>query len=51
MRDDIVLHVHIHQSKYGYMVVVDKDGELTAESMDSLPKAFKFLEATVEKNL
>lgn len=51
MPEDVVLHIYIHQSKYGYHVIVDKKGAITAEGMDTLPEALTFLEKTVKKLL
>lgn len=51
MLEDAVVHIYIHQSKYGYHVIVDRDGQLTAEGMDTLPEALEFLEKTATKLL
>ena len=49
MKEDEVLHIHLHKSKYGYHVIIDQDSELTAEGMTTLSEAFSFLEQTVKR--
>jgi hypothetical protein len=51
MKEEAILHIHLHKSKYGYHVIIDQDGQLTAEGMTTLSEAFSFLEETVRKSL
>ena len=51
MKEEAILHIHLHKSKYGYHVIIDQDGELTAEGMTTLTEAFSFLEETLKKSL